>query len=244
MVASFEKPTLTFSADIFSHSTHGVNRPFLPGMVRKNESGAVQEHTAQAFQELSLLTDSSAAVLREHVQKALDGVCKLQGVGPATGTLILSVFDPVRVPFFQDEMALWLCPDLLGAKLKYNVKEYFSLFEEVHSLVKKLSVQAVEVEKTAFVLAHLDVLEDEEKKRLDEVLKEARHSVVKAEDVGVELEVKQSNAVPAAKSKKRELAGKIPQTTKRAAGGSVAQDSNENGHQQSRRSKRKKTQHS
>jgi len=123
-------------------------------------------------------------------------VCKLTGIGPATGTLILSVFDPKNVPFFQDEMFLWFFPDLKDAKLKYTQKEYMQLYDAVAPVLKKLGVQAVELEKVAYVLSHKDLLESEDSSRLEEAL-------TGSSDAGGEVaKAKATEVVEAAKSGK------------------------------------------
>jgi hypothetical protein len=81
------------------------------------------------------------------------------------------------MPFFQDELYHWLCApqDDGGAatKLKYSVKEYKELFEKAGEVRQKLSgkkASADELEKVGFVVGHLDVLGDGEKKELAVVL--------------------------------------------------------------------------
>jgi hypothetical protein len=107
----------------------------------------------------------------------------LTGVGPTTATLLLSVRDPTRVPFFQDELFHWLCgsgrrrsdggPEKVEErKLKYSIKEYKELFEAVAALRQRLDgrVSAEQVEKVGFVVGHLDVLEAAEAEGLKAVL--------------------------------------------------------------------------
>ncbi|KIW85908.1 hypothetical protein Z517_01301 [Fonsecaea pedrosoi CBS 271.37] len=154
--------------------THGHSRPFLPAMVRKNDASAVQAQTCLAFAKLSSSSTSestsgsfpqpsrlSTAVITD----ALDAVCKLTGIGPATGTLILNVFDPVHVPFFQDEMYLWFFPTA-DKKLKYSLKEYTALLEAAGPVLERLNVTARELEQVAYVLGHVDLLEGVERKGL------------------------------------------------------------------------------
>ncbi|OCT51652.1 ADA HAT complex component 1 [Cladophialophora carrionii] len=136
-------------------------------MVRKNESSAIQTQTSLAFKELNL---TATTVDRAKVEKALDHVCKLTGIGPATGTLILSVFNPELVPFFQDEMFAWFFPD--AGKLKYSSKEYQLLFEAVTPVLTRLHVKAVELEQVAYVLGHMDLLGDEDREVLEKSFEE------------------------------------------------------------------------
>ncbi|KAH0844560.1 hypothetical protein AYO21_08550 [Fonsecaea monophora] len=143
-------------------------------MVRKNDASAVQAQTCLAFAKLSSSSTSkstsgaspqpsrpSTAVITD----ALDAVCKLTGIGPATGTLILNVFDPVHVPFFQDEMYLWFFPTA-DKKLKYSLKEYTALLEAAGPVLERLNVTARELEQVAYVLGHVDLLEGVERKGL------------------------------------------------------------------------------
>jgi hypothetical protein len=83
------------------------------------------------------------------------------------------VHNPVDTPFFQDELYHWLCGS--ETKLKYNMKEYKELFEKVGELRQRLSnaVTADEMEKVGFVVGHLDVLEEEERKGLEQQLEKS-----------------------------------------------------------------------
>lgn len=45
---------------------------------------------------------------KQVVKKSLVQLTKLHGVGPATASLVLSIFDPQTVPFFEDELYIWL----------------------------------------------------------------------------------------------------------------------------------------
>lgn len=98
---------------------------------------------------------------------ALGAVSKLTGIGPATGTLILNVFDPINIPFFQDEMFEWFFPEAKGSKLKYNEKEYFQLFDAVGPVLDRLKVRAVDLEKVSYVLGHLELLDEVEQRNLE-----------------------------------------------------------------------------
>jgi hypothetical protein len=147
-------------------------------MVRKNDASAVEKQTSSAFEKLESSPSSSVPPTPTLIA-ALELVCKLTGIGPATGTLILNVFDPKHVPFFQDEMFLWFFPDLKDVKLKYTQKEYLQLYDVVAPVLKKLGVQAVEMEKVAYVLWHKDLLEAEDSSKLEQALGELNHVVGK-----------------------------------------------------------------
>lgn len=143
-------------------------------MVRKNDASVVEKQTSSAFEKLESAPSSSGPPTPT-LTAALDIVCKLNGIGPATGTLILNIFDPKHVPFFQDEMFLWFFPDLKGAKLKYTQKEYLQLYDAVGPVLEKLGVHAVELEKVAYVLSHKNLLEVEDSSKLEQALAEPNH---------------------------------------------------------------------
>jgi hypothetical protein len=135
-------------------------------MVRKNEQSAVEAQTALALEKLSSTSSLSKPTPTPTIVEALNAVCKLTGIGPATGTLILNIFDPVHIPFFQDEMYAWFFPDTKADKLKYTQKEYLQLLEAVRPVLQRLHVKAIELEKVSYVLGHLDLLEEQDKKNL------------------------------------------------------------------------------
>lgn len=139
-------------------------------MIQKNTEAEVQEHTEKAA---SLIKDiqpgQGAAAITSAIEAALKQVCNLKGVGPATGTLVLSVFQPKLVPFFEDELYFCLHPDHTG-KLKYDKAEYKSLLVEALDIVLNQNVEAQALEKTAYVLMHADKLSDDAKKELEQCL--------------------------------------------------------------------------
>ncbi len=157
-------------------------------MVRKNEESAVQAQTALALEMLSTTSSLPEPTPTATIVEALNAVCKLTGIGPATGTLILNIFDPVHIPFFQDEMYAWFFPDTRADKLKYTQKEYLQLLEAVRPVLQRLSVKAIELEKVSYVLGHPDLLEEQDKKSiLHSSRNESREDVPKArEDVKIE----------------------------------------------------------
>ena len=54
--------------------------------------------------------------------------------------------------FFSDEGYRWLCADGKKASPKYTTKEFEELFSKAKTLMTKLRVSPIEVEKVAFVL--------------------------------------------------------------------------------------------
>ncbi|KAI4172980.1 MAG: hypothetical protein LQ348_006665 [Seirophora lacunosa] len=152
---------------------HGTHRPSLPALIASNPAPLVQSTTAAAFTAYSSTSPSPS------VAKATAKLCELKGVGPATASLLLCVYDPENVPFFSDELFRWLHweeEDAGGAqedkkgrakgktgegwarKIKYTAKEYGSLVEKTGSLRERLGseVKAVDVERVAWALRRRD----------------------------------------------------------------------------------------
>lgn len=68
---------------------------------------------------------------------------KLKGIGPATASLILAVYDPENIPFFSDELFRWLHYEDAKTKgwdrvIKYTMKEYKDLIEKVAEVRERL----------------------------------------------------------------------------------------------------------
>lgn len=156
-------------------------------MIEKNTEAEVQKHTGKAA---SLIKDAhrdqGAKVIIATVEAALKQVCNLKGVGPATGTLVLSVFQPTMVPFFEDELFFCLHPGH-GGKLKYDKAEYKSLLARAMDLLLNKAVQAQALEKTAYVLMHSDKLDDRTKEQLKQCVK-GPVADIKAENATAEAE--------------------------------------------------------
>ena len=113
----------------------------------------------------------------EDYGKSITALNKLKGIGPATSSLLLSCYDPVKVPFFSDELYRylhWEETELRGwdRKINYTIKEYKSLFERVVGLRERLEkdsgeeVSAIDIEKAAYALGK-DALPSSRKFPLD-----------------------------------------------------------------------------
>ena len=92
---------------------HGLPRPTLMGMVKSNQSKLVLRCMAEAIAALPT-ADPMLAPDEAFPKASLDALDSMRGVGPATASLILSIFtacgDPDHeVPFYSDDMFLWLC---------------------------------------------------------------------------------------------------------------------------------------
>lgn len=124
-------------------SRHGKFRPTLMKLVSSNDPTSAKETIQDAMAAYGKTSDAPAAIAI---------LTKLKGIGPATASLLLAVHDPRRVIFFADEAFYWLCCNGKKDPIKYNAKEYAMLNERSQALCKRLGVQAVDVEKVAFVM--------------------------------------------------------------------------------------------
>lgn len=134
---------------------HGKWRPNLQKMVRTNSEAEVTEATTNAFESYR-----SKAPLAD-VLKILK---PLKAVGPATATLLLSVFDARTAPFFADELFRYMHLTSEGRgwdrKIKYDAKEAIELYDDVAALMERLNrdvvadqhISALDLEKAAYVL--------------------------------------------------------------------------------------------
>ncbi|KAK4549841.1 hypothetical protein LTR36_005142 [Oleoguttula mirabilis] len=143
---------------------HGKFRPSLQKLIQDNEEDAVQTHSTECFKRHALAASSPPA--GPWVKQLMSIVSKLRGVGPATATLLLSVYDPVNIPFYSDELFRWAMwdepatPKGSGWKrdIKYTIKEYLELYSKVQELRTRLTsesgkeVSALDTEKVAYVL--------------------------------------------------------------------------------------------
>jgi hypothetical protein len=91
-------------------------------------------------------------------------LAKLKGIGPATASLILAVYDPDGAIFFGDEVFRWLSwgepqkgASGWGRKIAYNASEFRTLDRLASALTTRLGVAAVDVEKVGYVLGKENV---------------------------------------------------------------------------------------
>lgn len=131
----------------FSRS-HGTYRPRLKSLVQQNPATDVKDATREAFNCYNSATPNAA----------IAKLTALKGIGPATASLLLSVYTS-EAPFFSDELYRWAFFESGDTKgrgwdrpIKYNGKEYAALFNRVQELRERLQVSAVEAEKVAYVL--------------------------------------------------------------------------------------------
>jgi hypothetical protein len=160
------------------HRKHGTYRPQLLALLRLNIDTMIENTTKGAFGKLTLSTYSQTKIgdkITPNPHDALTHLTKLRGIGPATASLLLSVYEPALVPFFSDEVfrwCMWGDPPGTGSgknagatgwkrPIKYNVKEYVEVVERIAQVVERLGVSAVECEKVAWVLGNEGVGLDE-----------------------------------------------------------------------------------
>lgn len=138
-------------------SSHGTFRPSLKKLVASNTEAAVEESTRVAF---ALYAENDEAWEQAVVKLAKD----LRGVGPATASLLLSVYDSEKVPFFSDELFRWVMFEDgkekgWDRKMKYSIGEYKQMVPLVQRLRERLEKEekgakftALEIEMVAYVL--------------------------------------------------------------------------------------------
>lgn len=131
----------------------------MKALVQRNEPSSVESLTKDAFKAFSTGSKSP-----DEAKQAVNTLSKLQGIGPATASLLLSASDPETVPFFSDELFRWCFFENSGKgngwdrDIKYNVKEYVELYDRVQKFRESFKVEygrevsAVEMEKVAYVL--------------------------------------------------------------------------------------------
>jgi len=131
---------------------HGTFRPRLTQLVASNPATTVRDTTRKAFTLYSSSLPSSSPPSSIYLP-ALKILSTLKGIGPATASLLLAVYDPERVPFFADELYWWVCcGGEWGRRIAYGVGEYRALWEGVRGVRWRLGVGAVELERGAWVL--------------------------------------------------------------------------------------------
>ena len=136
---------------------HGKFRPTLMKLVSANGPEYVEETTRRAFR-----AHSKNKQLPSTAGLAL--LCTLKGIGPATASLALSVYDPVAVPFFSDEAYRWVMysdgkGNMWDKPIKYDNKSYEEYFGAVQAMRRRLNaddqeekVSAGDVERVGYVL--------------------------------------------------------------------------------------------
>jgi hypothetical protein len=126
----------------------GKWRPRLQALVNGNDDEAVREASADAFEHAE--ADPGAAI---------DALCGLKGVGPATSAAVLAILRS-DVAFMSDELLLAI-PKLNG-QLKYTKKVFLTLLDESRKKAAELGEDWTpkKVERACFAHARLVGAED------------------------------------------------------------------------------------
>ncbi|KAI9773118.1 MAG: hypothetical protein M1840_008239 [Geoglossum simile] len=139
---------------------HGKWRPRLASLVSSNSPSSIENTTHDAF--------ALYSAKRGAPQPALNVLTRLSGIGPASASLLLSVYDPDNVPFFSDEAFKWVTWEEGKGKgwdrrISYNNKEYTLFVEAVQEVRKRLesesggkSIAAGDVERAGWVIGKED----------------------------------------------------------------------------------------
>lgn len=136
-------------------------------MVAKNTPEEITAATT-----LSIGPINEPSVTASHIKTtywpSLTQIRKLKGVGPATGSLVLSIYSPKYIPFFADELFEWITYGEDKKKLKYDLKEYDIVLAGVAAISEQSggAMEARDIERVGYVMGHLDVLSEEEKGKI------------------------------------------------------------------------------
>ncbi|KAF1347812.1 hypothetical protein BDV97DRAFT_370702 [Delphinella strobiligena] len=190
---------------------HGTFRPSLQKLVASNSESAIEDSTKAAF----------AVYAKDHsaLNQAVSMLAKdLKGIGPATASLLMSVYDSENAPFFSDELFQWMMfEDGKGngwdRRIKYSIAEYKQMVPLVEAFRERLEkdggkATALEVEMVAYVLG----------RRKDDVKGEAKDEK-KADSKGE----KKRTAAEAEATNTQEVAGKEETHDKNEGSSSRAQ---------------------
>ncbi|KAF8605016.1 hypothetical protein BDV93DRAFT_605521 [Ceratobasidium sp. AG-I] len=143
--------------------TRGKFRPTLPALIAQNTPDKVKSCTQEAFSALSNIKDQpkTDSEFLKSFRSLLKALCAgLKGVGPATGSLVLSVYDDC-VPFMSDEAYIWAMyadeeaeSGKKGKKreIKYTEKGYFDYAVRIWEIAESMKRSPMEIERAGWVL--------------------------------------------------------------------------------------------
>lgn len=115
----------------------GQNRPTLCALIKKNSAAKVKNASERALA-LSLEDGDWA-----EIEKAMNILCELKGVGPATASLILSLLYPATIPFFSDEATIDVLAPSGGRRgIKYTAKTYKALYDALDAISASINRNA------------------------------------------------------------------------------------------------------
>ncbi|XP_040212239.1 uncharacterized protein LOC120943168 [Rana temporaria] len=107
----------------------GKFRPRLQQMAASNPESTVESCTRKAFQHLP------------NVSAAIEELCQLKGIGPATASAVLCAGAPESAAFMADE-AVESVPGLMP--IQYNLKHYLKFLEEIRMKTEALNAESEE----------------------------------------------------------------------------------------------------
>jgi hypothetical protein len=115
----------------------------MPKQIASNTDESITATLDDAYEHYNANKDDIAGTI-EKLRKPL------KGVGPATASLLLAVYDPQNVVFFSDELYKWLVDD--KAKIGYTTKEFEELFAKAKAFMSRIKCTPIELEKVAYTL--------------------------------------------------------------------------------------------
>jgi hypothetical protein len=100
-----------------------------------------------------VISITTAAFAVSDIKTSFSTLLALKGVGPATASYLLAAHRFPDVPVFSDEAFRWVVHGGdWGAKIKYDVGEYWEFFEKMQEIARRLEVTPDDVERVGFVL--------------------------------------------------------------------------------------------
>lgn len=182
------KNALSSASDLMKWKLgRGKFRPRLQQLAESNPPQSVVDASEAAFKKL----DGGFVNLKA----ALDELCVLKGVGPATASLLLSVYAPDLAPFMSDEAVQ--ATSTPAAKIDYTTQRYLQYANEIKALGTKMNkqatkssrVSAVDVERALWIRAIIGVEEIDSGSKIVTV-KEADGDRETCRDIGNENDAK------------------------------------------------------
>ncbi|KAG0144757.1 hypothetical protein CROQUDRAFT_108296 [Cronartium quercuum f. sp. fusiforme G11] len=110
----------------------GKFRPTLPALVKSNSDESVAKVVNEALKKLKGCNNVDEAL----VSGAIETMCQLKGIGPATASAFLSFEEPTLVPFMSDEAAEYLKSSL--GPVKYTLPFFKKFMKAMDTKVGEL----------------------------------------------------------------------------------------------------------
>jgi hypothetical protein len=110
---------------------------FRPGLLQKIETNP-EKDVEDSLQKAELVLKHD--ITWENVEKAINHLTKLYGIGPATASAILSISHH-EIPFMSDESVMF-CLKIDKRNIKYNIKTYKQVFLKLTEFAKTLNLDS------------------------------------------------------------------------------------------------------